>query len=542
MLGKLRQLLARYPKDPGVKPDSFDAMRELPGCAGLTGVIAAQSVPDKFYFLLFGALRAHLPAAPALRADLIVVRAVSGAVGTGAMAELKRSASVARLATQPWIRAYGGLFDGIAYRCADAVTPWQSLRDWQESGRFWRQLRTAPEPSQLQIEGIEVGDLLVDSYLRFKPSPEFNVNDPFVRRLIWQSLRDVRRARAYFERHRPKLYLTSYTTYLEHGIPARVALQVGVPTWSFGNLNQFGKRLSIEDSFHTADFSHYRATFDSLDRQPERLEQAREQLELRLSGGIDAATSYMRQSAYGQTGVELPPGLEGAVVVFLHDFYDSPHVYPDMVFDDFWSWVRFTIEVLQKAGIPFFLKPHPNQIALSDEVNVRLRGEFAGLQWLPPGISNLQLAQAGIRCGVTVYGTVAHEMAYLGVPSIGSARHPHHSFDFCRTARTRGEYSRMLETCDELPVSRDEMRRQALAFYYMHNLFGGKDARALQRAFLAFWKTCNIGPATEDAVNNSLSALVSQPAFERFVADMVKRGAIGCAPMAVDANAMRPTT
>ncbi|MDO9438425.1 hypothetical protein [Hydrogenophaga sp.] len=517
MIGKLRTLFSRYPKDPGVQPASFSGLTTPNNLPAPSGLIAAQSVPDKFYFLLFGALRKRLPAH---RAELVVVRAVSGAVGTGWLAEVKRSPAVAWLATQPWLRAYGGLFQGAAYRCANAGAPLQSLRDWTRANRLWQQLQTAPEPVSLVIDGIEVGDLLVDSYLRFKPSPEFDVRDPFVRRLIWQALKDVRRANAYFEQRKPKLYLTSYTTYLEHGIPARSALRAGVPVWSFGNFSQFGKRISLTHGFHTADFSAYRSTFESLHNQEEKLQRARQQLELRLSGGIDAATSYMRQSAYGPSSVALPTGLDGAVVVFLHDFYDSPHVYPDLVFEDFWRWICFTIDVLTKAGIPFFLKPHPNQIALSDEALSRLRQKYPALQWLPVGISNVQLAHAGITCGVTVYGTVAHELAYLGIPSIGCASHPHHTFDFCRTAHTAAEYATMLKTPASLPVPKDDMQRQALAFYFMHNLYGEDDARTLQRAFLDFWKACNIGPATEESVLSSFRALVALPAFDRFVAAM----------------------
>lgn len=519
MIGKLRSLFSRYPEDPGVHPGSFNGVMDRSTRPASSGHIAVQSVPDKFYFLLFGALRARLPD---MRAELVVVRAVSGAVGTGWMAEVKRSAPIAWLATQPWVRAYGGLFDGVAYRCADAGSPLQSLRDWFQATQLWERLRTTPEPVSLTVEGIEVGDLLVDSYLRFKPSPEFDVHDPFVRRLIWQTLKDVRRANDYFNHRKPTLYLTSYTTYLEHGIPARVALNAGVPVWSFGNLNQFGKKLSLENSFHTSDFSEYRSTFESLDGQAEKLELARDQLALRLSGGIDAATSYMRKSAYGQSCAELPPGLAGAVIIFLHDFYDSPHVYPDLVFDDFWRWICCTIDVLQTTGVPFFLKPHPNQIALSDEALSRLRRRYPELQWLPQGVSNVQLAQAGIACGVTVYGTVAHELAYLGIPSIGCARHPHHTFDFCRTAHSVVDYQAMLKTPALLPASKDEMQRQALAFYYMHNLHGEDDFRALQRAFLDFWKTCNVGQADEGRVLTCFNALEALPVFDRFVAAMTR--------------------
>ena len=420
------------------------------------------------------------------------------------------------------MRAYGARVDGVGYRCATWAHPFRDVVDWFRSKSLWLQLQQQDARFSLEIEGIEVADLLVDSYLRFKPSPQFDVTDTFVRRLIWQALRDVRQANAYFLRSRPRWYLTSYTTYLEHGIPARVALRHGVAVWSFGNLNQFGKKLTQTDSFHTRDFSRYKSGFDGLDKKEQRLEAAARQLEIRLSGGVDSATSYMRQSAY-ESSVELPADVDlaGAVVIFLHDFYDSPHVYADLVFDDFWQWVCFTIEVLQRIGVNFFLKPHPNQITLSDEALGRLRAQYPALRWLPSEVSNVQLARAGIACGVTVYGTVAHELAYLGVPSIGCARHPHHSFRFLPHG---ADERKSMKPCSRrtrlMPVPQDEMQRQALAFYYMHNLYGDDDQRQLQQDFVTFWKACNVCEATEGDVMSSFHALVCSPSFDRFVGAM----------------------
>ncbi len=521
---KIGSLLTNYPRVPGVHPAIFASIPSAPADRNAEtkpGTLAFQSVPDKFYFLLFGAFRAHLTPSLRGRAELVVVRAVSGAIGTGWLAELKRAAPVAWLLSKPWVRAYGAFVDDVAYWCATWAHPYSDLADWMSSGRLWRQLQQQNENHSLLIDGIEVADLIIDSYLRFKPSPEFSVSDPFVRRLVWQALRDVRQAQAYFGKSRPRLYLTSYTTYLEHGIPARVALQKGVDVWAFGNLTGFGKHLSLSDSYHTRNCSSYRSGFEALDRQTERLQQAREQLEIRLSGNIDVATSYMRQSAYSKAHTELPAGLNGAVVVFLHDFYDSPHIYPELVFHDFWRWICFTIEALQKIGATFFLKPHPNQLASGDDAMARLRTKYPSLQWLPAGTSNAQLAQAGIACGITVYGTVAHELAYLGVPSIGCARHPHHTFDFCRTARTKEEYVGMLKTYETLPVPKEEMQRQALAFYYMHNLHEKDNERELQKAFIAFWRACNMEEATEDKIKTAFLALVNRPAFARFAKKLI---------------------
>jgi hypothetical protein len=518
---KFGNLFIRFPKDLGVRPDSFSLSRgALPATNAVAETVAIQSVPDKFYFLLFGAIRQQLRKYLNGPADLLVVRAVSGAVGVGRLAELKRSCILVWLWSAPWTRAYGSVMSGIAYRSA-AFHPWKDLKDWGTAKTLWETLQRGDENFNLFIDDIEVGDLIVDSYLRFRPAPCFDVRDPFVRRLIWQALRDVRQAKKYFGKVKPRIYLTSYSTYIEHGIAARVALHCDVPVWSFGSLGRFAKRLDLQDFYHAPNCSQYRGNFESLAGQDERLNEARVQLERRFAGGVDVATSYMRSSAYATADCVVPGGLKGAVVIFLHDFYDSPHVYPGLVFCDFWRWVCFTIEVLQERGITFYLKPHPNQIALSDEALARLREQFPALNWLSSGITNMQLVNAGIICGVTVYGTVAHELAYLGVPSIGCAKHPHHSFEFCRTATTKEEYKALLESPASIPVSRAEMQRQALAFYYMHNLYGSEEERELSVALTKFWLACNTGVANNTTILSRFDDLTNLAAFDNFVKRLI---------------------
>lgn len=522
---KLHRLICtRYPGVPVVHPLIFDSLKKVvpTGAENRTGTLAIQLVQDRLYFLLFGTLGWKLRAHGINRVDALAVNSINGAVGTTWRARLMRSAPLTKLFVDRWLRAFGDTIDGIAYRSATWRHPLSDLKDWFRAHRHWERLKACPDIALYVINDIQVGDLVIDAYLRFHPAPEFKVEDPFVRKLLWQALRDIRMSTRYFSRVRPRLYLTSYTTYLEHGIPARVALKNGVNVWSFGNLNTFGKKLSLEDEYHTRDTSAYRRIFDSLDNQAERLEAARVQLETRLSGGIDTATSYMKKSAYAEAATPLPDGLNGAVIVFLHDFYDSPHVYPDLIFDDFWQWICFTIDTLQQEGIAFFLKPHPNQISLSDEVLGLLKKKHPNLRWLDSGISNAKLATAGIACGVTVYGTVAHELAYLGIPSIACARHPHHAFDFCRTAKTREKYRSFLRSPSVHPAVDEEMRRQALAFYYMHNLYGTNDERQLQRAFVALWSLCNTQQAGETEILTRLSDLSMHPGFEQFVRRMVE--------------------
>ena len=522
-MATLRRLIARYPANPRVALLRHALTESVPAVlpVAVRQVVAVQSVEDPLYFALFSAIVAELGQSGAVHGELVVVRAISGAIGVNWRARLMRSQPMTWIFSTQWLRAYRGLIEGLAYRSLSLAHPVGDLVDWFRSVALWLRVRRHTGAFPLNIRGVPVGDLITDSYLRFRPSPRFDAADPFVVQLIWQAHRDVRRAQAYFRGSKPSLYLTSYSTYLEHGIPVRVALQEGVVVQSFGNLVQFGKRLSLSDWFHTPNCEKYRAVFESLDNQVEKLAQAEGFLQIRLSGGIDPATSYMRVSAYANVTDRVPPGVAGAVVVFLHDFFDSPHVYDDLVFDDFWAWICFTIQTLQRAGVPFYLKPHPNQISLSSAVLQELQTAYPGVQMLPEGITNAQLAAAGMVCGVTVYGTVAHELAYLGVPSIACARHPHNAFDFCRTARTAEQFAAYLQTPSVQPINRDAMRQQALAFYYMHNLYGESGHLALRTDFVAFWKACQSADIEADVLLSTFNALRHSQPFKAYVKQLL---------------------
>ena len=525
--GRFARLFSWYPADSLIRPGLMDKIIPLnpqqTSGGHDDGLICIQSVPDKFFFLLFGLIRQQLRLHLRVKVDLIPVRAISGAVGVGWLANFKRWSVLTWWWLSQWERAWGANKVGLAYRCAAIFQPVSDLRDWHRSKSLWIAFRRQKDDFHLQIGDIEIGDMVVDSYLRFRPSPKFDVHDPFIRHIIWQALRDEKQATRYFRRNKPRFYLSSYSSYIEHGVTVRVALKHGVPVYTFGDLARFGKKLNLRDVFHTIDYTHFRADFERMDHQETRLAEAKTQLEVRLGGGIDAGTSYMRQSAYGKSQVVLPPNFNGSAVIFLHDFYDSYNAYPDLIFCDFWQWICFTIETLAAAEIKFYMKAHPNQIDLSDAVMADLRKKYPKAQWLPAGLNNVQLVQAGMICGVTAYGTVSNELAYMGIPTIGYGKHPHHSFEFCRTAKSREEYKAMLLSPELLPIDKSEMKKQALIYYYMRNLYGSADEVALRHAFIQLWRVCNIASGEDHELLEVMQNLSAQTGFRNFVHDLASQ-------------------
>jgi len=524
-LGRFFRSMLRPLPDDALALQLHASLPAAPAGGGGARVLV-QCVEDPYYLGLFAhvcaALRRH---SPAISAELFVPRSFNVGVGTDWKLNLLRIFPLARVFANQWVRAYSIVARRVGYRSTSLRHPLGDLLDALRAWRAWSALRSTAELEALAVDGIVCGDLVIDSYLRFRPSPQVRLRDPFLLYVLWQAHRDVRRAQRYFDQARPALYLTSYSTYVQHGVAARVALRRGTRVVSFGNFQEFGKFLERDDPFHTRRATGYRADFESLPGKDGLLARAESQLELRLSGGIDSATSYMAASAYGGGVRDVPP-VQGAVVVFLHDFYDSPHVYADLVFPDFWEWICFTIETLRSASIPFVIKPHPNQIALSDGVIVSLRERFPDMRLLPSGVSNRQLVDGGIACAVTVYGTVAHEMAFLGIPTIACARHPHIAFDFCRTARTREAYEGLLRESGRARSDTATLRAQALQFYVMHNLALSAEDIELRDATIAVWRLCHDRATPPATIVREFARLAALPGFSGFAQRMLTAAGI----------------
>jgi hypothetical protein len=483
-------------------------------------VLLVQCVEDLYCFGMFGQIALSVREQQPIRVEQYVLRSLRVGEARSILSFVASRLFINPLHSFRWVRLYNSFCDGVAYR-STSIRPVGDVIDLFRAWSVWRKLTDKESLRQLKIDYVVVGDLVNDSYLRFKPAPTVDLKDFYLFILLWQAHRDTRRAEGYFSRVKPRVYLTSYSTYIQHGIPVRVALKHGVRVYSFGNYQEFAKELSIEDWVHTKNPDSYAKDFSEMDAQEMKLAIAETGLATRLSGGIDSATAYMKKSAYAESGLEVPD-VWNAAVVFLHDFYDSPHVYREMVFPDFWEWITFTIETLTSLGLPFFLKPHPNQISLSDAVLNELRTRYPNLTIIPSGVTNKQLAEAGMACAVTVYGTVAHEMAYLGVPTIACARHPHISFDFCKTARSREEYAELLQHIGDIKTDVELMRRQSLAFCYMHSLNLTDEKKMLRDSAIKYRFACNANQEEGDLIGD-LKQLALLPAFKQKITALTKK-------------------
>lgn len=429
----------------------------------IKNIVAIELVEDPYYFSVFSSIANALLARGA-NVDLIVFDPIN-----------KSNRFDNYINTYKWVNAYKFFIRNVAYMPPLILNPFISFIFLLKALWIWVQINVYPKESIIILD-IEVYDLVVDTYLRFKPSPKYNSLNLYNIYLIWRCFWEVSRANNYFSSIKPKAYISSYSTYIQHGSAVRAALKMGVEVWTFGNFHRLAKKLSNDDLFHTVNSTNLYDDYLNLENSREKIEEGKIQLAKRINGEVDSSIGYMRDSPYRPKNF-LSIDVKDATIIFLHDFFDSPHVYGGMIFNDFWEWACVTIDLLLQGNIKFFLKPHPNQIGESQSVISALKARYPEVVFIDADITNKQLCDAGIALGITVYGTVSHELAFLGVPSLTAcAGQPHAGFGFCKTPKVIAEYKNYLKFLSELrfPI-KSQLTNEGAGYYYLYNLSGSNE-------------------------------------------------------------------
>lgn len=333
---------------------------------------------------------------------------------------------------------------------------------------IWFNLKSKKELLNLYYKNIFVGDLVYDTYLRFRISPTININDPFLCYYIYKSFIAVESCEKLVLKINIAKYFCSYATYIQHGIPIRVFLKHNIDVFSSGNLQQLFKKLSNEDFLQTSNHHSYYNDFLQLGDRESKLKIARDILVSKFNGKIDASISYMKESAFQTDNINISiEKFDG--VIFLHDFFDSPHIYKDLIFNDFYEWVNHTLSLISEYGLNIAVKPHPNQISDSKKILDILKSKYKNIVWLDSDISNIAIFNSEIKFGISVYGTILHELAYFGINPICAGDNPHYSFDFVHKPKNICEYDNLILNYEQLKMP-DNYKELVEIFFYMHNI------------------------------------------------------------------------
>lgn len=385
---------------------------------------------------------------------------------------------------------------------------------------------------RIEVDGVIIGDLIYDTYLRVGPHPTANLRDPQLAEMIHAAVRITIACREYFARKKVIGIIPDHLIYTFSGIITRCALMANVPVYQvfYGeHFYAYSISCAAGDSWMSLrrPFPLFRELFAKLSPEAQVVarRRGREAMERRLSGqpdGILAATNDQYgapvvQSAYaGETSEPvLADTGRPRMLVLLHDFCEAIHTYRDMLFPDFYEWIDFLLSKASETEFDWYVKPHPNLArgGVVPDANRRVveqfKAKYPRIYFLEPTTSSKQIIREGVSAMFTGCGTAGHEFAYMGVPVVNAGDNPHIAYDFNIHPRTLEEYAHCIAHADSLKVN---LRKEDIEeFVYMNYFFTETlyaDANPLSPEFLASdeYKLDRSRPETLEHLMHRMSA------------------------------------
>lgn len=354
--------------------------------------------------------------------------------------------------------------------------------DYVGSNFLWLSLHNSPmllankeKILETKHKNILIGDLIYDTYLRYKNKATLELKDIEFWRIYYYSFNLVDYWYEFFKSNDFKIVFLPYSSYIHWGIPSRVALNLNIKVITFGSMFYHLSDLSEQFPYHTKNYNDYRGIFKNLKNKNQLIMEAKIRIDKRINGSVDEIP-YMKTSSFNNIIKQeyIVSKSKFNAFIFLHCFFDSPHVYGNLVFPDFYEWLTNILEIASSVNeTTFYVKPHPNGLIQNDVIvnNFKIKYEGRNIIFLPKELSNNIIVKLKPNAIFTVYGTVGHEFAYLGIPVINAGQNPHVNYNFNYNPKTFEEFRFFVQNVGNFNLPEKYDVNDILEFYYMHYMY-----------------------------------------------------------------------
>lgn len=330
----------------------------------------------------------------------------------------------------------------------------QAQKEFFESGATKRDIEN------YTLEGVKIGDLIYDDYLK-KVSGTFDPASEQFQNYFHESLKVFFFWLDFFEKHRVQAVVGN-SVYRAAIVP-RLALSRNVDVFDaqITRVVRLGPTgLQYEDSwYYKDDFSQLPDSHLARSRAKQALVQKRRGVPDIFNAHISAPTGIRSKEQLIQAS-DKPK-----ILIAPHCFADSAHSFGNMLFPDFYEWLVFLAGIASSSSYDWYLKPHP-RAAEDLPVIRRIFDDVPRVKILPLDASLDQLAEEGVSVVLTMRGHVGFDFPLSGIPVIScTPGSRYRSFSFNINASSEKEYRNLLNNVESLPVNIEEQELEE--FYFM---------------------------------------------------------------------------
>lgn len=334
-----------------------------------------------------------------------------------------------------------------------------------------KKIKSKNDILKIRINSIKIGDLIYDTYLREKrvSTIDFKSEDFLI--FLKQSIELFFYWFDYFENNKVKGIILSHSVYLT-AIPLRIACSKNISVYNAGFSSIYC--LTKKKPLRFAYFNEYPKIFKKFSRKVKKnlIYSAKKNINLRLSGKKDLLykeSQSLKEKIFSGLKIKNKVTNPKNILIAAHDFTDAPHVHGHMIFNDFYDWVFYLGKKSNEiTEFNWLIKLHPAEYDENYKYVEKFLTKFPRLKLLPKNTSHNELISRGIKCVLTVYGSVGHEYPLFGIPVINAGENPHSGYKFSEYPRNYKIYNKIINNISN--IKKPTFIHQIYEYYAMYNL------------------------------------------------------------------------
>jgi hypothetical protein len=350
-------------------------------------------------------------------------------------------------------------------------------------------LKNGSSVIDITVEDVQIGIDIYESILR-RGRPTVSIEDHETYIQIFRGIKQFIYFQKKFDSKNIIAVMASHDNYIGPGLLSRMSYKYGIPVILMNtfNLSILSKPFQLYERFFR--IPEYFSAIPAGEQEQARI-WARDQLEARISGEIGVGMPYQMESAFKfeKQAQQIQSSERYKILVLTHDFYDNPHAYARMTFNDFLEWLNFLGGISSETNYDWYIKPHRDHSNQEAEEIRKFISRFPNFRLVSANTSFHQLCKEGIDCALTCHGSAGHELPLLGIRVLNATHNPHIAYTFNDHARTSIEYrKKIIELDRERKVEID--KNNVYEFYYVYKKIMSPDNFAF-KSFFDYEEFCN---------------------------------------------------
>jgi len=346
---------------------------------------------------------------------------------------------------------------------------------------FFEKKITKKDIENFEINGVWIGDLIYDTYLKKYSKTTIEIYDDKFINFFTKCIQNFLFWEEYFRYNKISGIAVTHALYT-YAIPARIALKKNIPVFSVSDTTLFRitkKQFSSKKKITGVEYQHnyFRKIFDKFKSKEKKkyLTKGKNFLNMLIRGKKKYHYMYNKNINHEITRKRFfRNNNKKKIVIYAHSFFDSPHLRGNFLFSDFNEWLKFLSKISKKTNYDWYLKPHPAYIDDNQTFINKFLKENKHIKKIDINASNYNLIKEGLYCALTIYGSCASELSYYGVKVINADRtNPHSNYNFSFNPKTIKELEDLIININKrkLNYSKNELYE----YHYMNQFFFHKN-------------------------------------------------------------------